>query len=73
MLLARADQQGEALAAYDKARNAGYAAQVRVLPAGKAGQWSYEVILAQLPSEQDAAVAADKIKSQLGFDAVPAK
>jgi len=76
VLLARAGQQGEALAAYDKARSAGYAAQVRVSPAAggkpeKGGDWNYEVLLPQLASEQDAAVVANKVKSQLGFDAVP--
>lgn len=78
VLLAHAGQQGEALEAYDKARSAGYAAQVRVRPgaAGKpemGGQWNYEVILTQLASEQDAAALANKIKAQLGFDAAPAK
>jgi hypothetical protein len=76
VLLARAGQQGEALATYDKARSAGYAAQIRVRPAGggkpeKGGDWNYEVLLSQLGSEQDAAVVANKVKSQLGFDAVP--
>jgi len=76
LLLVRAGQQGEALAAYDKARSAGYAAQVRVRAATggkpeKGADWSYEVVLSQLASEQDAAVLADKVRSQLGFDAVP--
>lgn len=78
VLLARVDQQREALTVYDKARDAGYAAQVRVRPGGagapgKGGQWNYEVILTQLASEQDAVVVASKIKAQLGFDAVAAQ
>lgn len=78
VLLARVALQGEALETYDKARYAGYAAQVRVRPAaaGKAGtdgQWTYEVFLAQLESEREAAVLASKIKTQLGFDAVAAQ
>ena len=76
VLLARTGQKVEALAAYDKARSAGYAAQIRVRAAGadkpeKGENWNYEVLLAQLGSEQDAAVLAAKVKSQLGFDAVP--
>lgn len=76
LLLARAGQQVEALAVYDKARSAGYAAQIRVRAAAadkpdKGEQWNYEVVLAQLGSEQDAAVLAAKVKAQLGFDAVP--
>ncbi|MFA6445506.1 MAG: hypothetical protein WCV99_24470, partial [Sterolibacterium sp.] len=78
VLLARVGQQSEALEVYDKARNAGYAAQVRVRPVGagapqKGGQWNYEVMLAQLASEQDAVAVASKIKAQLGFDAVLAQ
>ncbi|MCX7176656.1 MAG: FecR family protein [Proteobacteria bacterium] len=78
VLLARAGQQREALEAYDKARNAGYAAEIRVRPGGagmleKGGGWNYEVVLAQLPSEQEAVAAAYKIKAQLGFDAVAAQ
>lgn len=78
VLVARAGQQTEALEAYDKVRRAGYAAQVRVRGGGagkpeKGGVWNYEVILTQLASEQEAAVVANKIKSQLGFDAVPSK
>lgn len=78
VLLARVGQQGEALEVYDKARIGGYAAQVRVRPGGaakpdKGGEWNYEVILSQLASEQEAAVVANKIKLQLGFDAVIAK
>lgn len=74
VMLVRVDQQSAALEAYDKARNAGYAAQVRVHAAGTGkpgpgGPWRYEVILAQLASQHDAVVVADKVKSQLGFDA----
>lgn len=74
VLLTRVARQDEALETYDKARHAGYAAQVRVRPAaGKdaaGGHWLYEVILAQLESEREAAVLAGRIKAQLGFDAI---
>jgi hypothetical protein len=76
VLLASVGLQREALEIYDKARSAGYAAQIKVRPvaAGKSGEdWNYSVIVAQLPSEQEAAVVASRIKSQLGFDAVPIK
>lgn len=78
VLLARALRQDEALVTYDKARAAGYAAQIRVRPGtggrtGQGGDWTYEVLLTQLSSELDAAVVASRIKSQLGIDAVPAK
>lgn len=73
VLLASAAEQQAALAIYDKARAAGYAAQVRVRGAGKGGPWNYEVIVAQLEDEQEAAALAGRIKAQLGFDAAPAK
>jgi len=75
VLLVQATTQQEALLAYDAARGAGYAVQVRVLPAGAAGsgQWNYQVVLPQLVSEQEAMVVAQKIKRQLGFAAVPEK
>lgn len=78
VLLIQTSTQQEALSAYDAARGAGYAAQIRVLPAGggkleKERQWDYAVVLAQLVSEQEAMVVAQKIKRQLGFAAVPEK
>jgi len=75
VLLAQVARQHEALEAYDKARGAGYAAQVRVRPvvAGNGGPWRYEVVLAQLASEQEAAVVANRVNAQLGFAAVVAK
>lgn len=78
VLLGRVGSEREALVLYDRARNAGYAAQIKVLPAGggkfdKGGEWEYEVVLPQLASEQEAMVVARKVKLQLGFEAVPAK
>lgn len=76
VLLARVGSQREALAIYDASRNAGYAAQIKVLPAagGRNGEaWDYQVVLTQLASEQEAVVVAKKIKLQLGFEAVPEK
>ena len=78
VLLARADDQRVALEVYDKARNAGYAAQVRVRPGAAghpeiSGDWNYEVVLTHLPSEQAAAALAARVKSQLGVDAIPVR
>lgn len=73
VLLARAGSEREALLAYDKARAAGYAAQIRPRAAGERGQWHYEVLLAQLPSEQEAAVMARRVGADLGFEAAPTR
>ncbi|MBI3526074.1 MAG: FecR domain-containing protein [Betaproteobacteria bacterium] len=78
VLLARVGSQQAALAIYDTARSAGYPAQIKVLPAGggkpeKDGEWEYQVVLTQLASEQEASVVAQKIKQQLGFEAIPTK
>jgi len=78
VLLARVGSQQAALAIYDTARSAGYAAQIKVLSAGggkseKGGEWDYQIVLAQLASEQEALVVAQKIRQQLGFEAVPTK
>ncbi|MFA7270647.1 MAG: FecR family protein [Sterolibacterium sp.] len=78
VLLARVASQRGALEVYDTARQAGYAAQIKVLAAldgklEKGGQWEYEVVLTQLPSQQEAAAVAKKIKAQLGFEAIPVK
>lgn len=75
VLLARVGSQREALAVYDAVRQAGYVAQVKVRAAqegrlGTGEPWEYQVVLAQLPSEREAAVVAQKIKTQLGFEAI---
>lgn len=72
VLLARAGSEVEALAVYDKARAAGYAAQIRPRGADGGKQWVFDVLLAQLASEQEAVVVANKINSQLGYPAEPA-
>ena len=69
VLLARAGSEAEALAVYDKARAAGYAAKIR--PRSADGGWVYDVLLAQLASEQEAVVLAYKVNSQLGYPAEP--
>ena len=69
VLLSRAGSEAEALAIYDKARDAGYAAQIQPRLAGKA--WLFDILLTRLASEQDAVVVANKVKSQLGYPAEP--
>jgi len=75
VLLARAESQREALAVYDRVRQAGYAAQVSVRAAQqgsleKGSNWEYDVVLTHLPSREEAAVVAQKVKTQLGIEAV---
>ncbi len=73
VLLASADSEREALLAYDKARAAGYAAQIRPRAGRAGGQWNYEVLLAHLPSEQEAGVVARRVGAELGFKAAPTR
>lgn len=77
VLLASLVNQQDALAAYDKARAAGYAAQVKVRlavdataaaeAAAKDSQWRYDVVVLNLASQQEATALAEKIGRQLGF------
>jgi len=70
VVLARSGSEAEALAVYDKARAAGYAAKIR--PRSAAGkEWVFDVFLAQLASEQEAVVLASRVNSQLGYPAEP--
>jgi len=61
VVLAAPDEQGAALAAYDRARAAGYAAEIR--PAKADGKLSYEVRIAQLPSKVEAEALAARLKA----------
>jgi hypothetical protein len=70
--LAIAGGEKEALATYDQARASGYAAKIRPRSAGE-GQWAYEILLAQLPSEREASVAALKVRADIGFEAAPTR
>jgi len=71
--LIREATEQQALDIYDRARAAGYAARIRPHAAGRKGQWTYEVLLAQLASEEDAAVLARRIGVELGYAAVPTR
>lgn len=59
--------QAEALAAYDRARDAGFAADI--LPLTDARGTAYRVRLSGLASRADADRVADRARRELGFDA----
>ena len=71
LLLGSADEEAKALELYDRARSAGYAAQIRQRDVG--GKWNYEVLIAQLGSELEAGVLASRVRADLGLDASPAR
>ena len=70
--LVRGATEAQALGIYDRVRADGYAAQIRPHAAGS-GRWNYEVMLARLASEEDAAVVARRIGVELGVAAVPSR
>ena len=63
--LAEANTQDDALAIYDRLRDAGYAAEIRPLKS-EAGQ-IYRVRIAHLPSRQEAEALAGKLKGRMGI------
>jgi len=65
---ARTKSQEEALAVYDKLRDAGYDASVR--PIGKDGQTEYAVRIVGLLTEADGVALAVKLRVQLGLQDV---
>jgi len=70
LLLGSADEEAQALALYDRARAAGYAAQIRPRAASAGGgKWTYQVLIAQLASEQEAGVLANRLRADLGLEA----
>ncbi|GAB4297658.1 MAG: hypothetical protein Fur0034_07880 [Desulfuromonadia bacterium] len=68
--LATASSRQEALDAYDRAREAGFAASIR--PRTRAGVTTYEVLLRDLPDRAEARILAQKLKAALGLEAEPA-
>lgn len=62
--LATLDGEAEALALFDRARNAGYAARIKPL-AGESGSYRYAVRVTQLPSQAEAAMLARKLTQSL--------
>lgn len=65
--LVAAQTQGQALAAYDRLRQAGYPAEIR--PRAKGGKQIYQVRLAHLPSRQEAQALAKRLEDAMGFAA----
>ena len=63
--LAEANNQADALAVYDRLRDAGYAAEIQPLKT-EAGQ-IYRVRLAHLPSREEAQALAARLKGKLGI------
>ena len=63
--LVDANNQDDALRAYDRVRNAGYAADIR--PVSSAAGTTYRVRISHLASQQEAAALAVKLKGQLGI------
>ncbi len=70
LLLGRYAGQAEALAVYDRVRDAGYPARIRLTP-GESGDWNYEVRLAGFPTADEASAAARWLKAGTGIDGTP--
>lgn len=71
LLLGRHAAAGDALAQYDAARAAGYAARIRPL-AAEAG-WHYEVLLAGFADAAEATATAARLKAATGIEASAAR
>ncbi len=69
VVLATADQQAKALDLLDRARAAGFAS--RVYPLKAEGGYAYEVRLEQLPSEEEANAAGQRVKTALELADLP--
>ena len=65
VVLATADDQGSALAAYDAARAAGFAAEIR--PSKEAEKRTYQVRIAGLPSKAEAEALAARLRGTNGI------
>jgi len=70
LLLGRYASQAEALEVYDRAREGGYPARIK-LTSAESGGWNYEVRLAGFPSADGASAAARWLKAGTGIDATP--
>jgi len=66
--VAVANTQDEALAAYDKLREAGFDARLRPFKPAEASDWQYAITLAGFPDRKEAAVVAERLAG-LGFTA----
>ncbi len=69
LLLASLELETQALALYDRAREAGFAVKIRPRSGGAAGKWIYDVQIEQLASEQEALVLADRLYADTALQA----
>jgi hypothetical protein len=72
LLLGRFTGQVEALAVYDRAREGGYPARIKLLP-GESGGWNYEVRLPGFPNPDEATAAARWLRADTGIDGTPVR
>jgi hypothetical protein len=70
LLLGSFANQAEALAVYDRARQAGYPARIKPTQ-GETGGWNYDVRLPGFPSSDEATAAARWLKAGTGIDGTP--
>lgn len=71
LMLGESDNQASALALYDRARNAGYAARIKVSKQAEAHV--YTVHLPGFASQAEALAAAPRLKASISVDATPGK
>lgn len=67
VLLGETDSQEAALELYDRARQAGHAAQIR--PRSEGASYRYGIFVGQLPARAEAEALAQRLKVQLGVEA----
>jgi hypothetical protein len=72
LVLGRYATEGEALAQYDAAREAGFAVTFKPV-ASENGGWNYELIAPGFPDEQGARAAAARLKAATGAEATTAR
>lgn len=69
LILGSPEEEAAALALYDQARDAGYAARIRPRAAATSGKWIYDVMIEQLPSEREALVLAARLRADADLEA----
>jgi hypothetical protein len=72
LVLGRYTTEGDALAQYDAAREAGFAVIIKPV-AGENGGWTYELISPGFPDEEEAKAAAARLKAATGAEAATAR
>lgn len=69
LLLGSPEDERQALALYDGARDAGYAATIKPRAAGASGKWIYDVMIERVDSEADAGVLAARLLADAKLEA----